>query len=259
MEPIENFKMEVKQNIEGLRRDRDILGLSRIWSMETNRYNYTYNFSWLGRPIIQYPQDMIALQELMWEVKPELVIETGIAHGGSLMLSASMLSLIDICKAIEGKIVYDPNKPRSKVIGIDIDIRLHNRKAIEEHPLSNMITMIEGSSISKEVIEKVHAYAKDFNNILICLDSMHTHEHVLSELEAYTPLLNKGSYCVVFDTLIEDLPDDMFKNKPWGKGNNPKTAVKEFLKNNKSFEIDKEINDKLLISVAPDGYLKRIN
>lgn len=219
---------------------------------------YSYNFEWLGRPIIQYPQDMAAMQEIIWTVQPDLIIETGIAHGGSLIFSASMLALLEYCDAVEKNEVLNPGKPKRRVLGIDIDIRAHNRKAIIEHPMSGRIDMIEGSSIAPEIIAQVHSLAKDYHRILVCLDSMHTHDHVLAELEAYAPLTSIGSYCVVFDTIIEDMPEGFFPDRPWDKGNNPKTAVWEFLKQHKEFEIDKQIEHKLLITVAPDGFLRRI-
>lgn len=209
---------------------------------------YSYNYSWLGRPIIQYPQDMVAMQELIWKVQPDLIIETGIAHGGSLIFSASILELNAICGGCQD----------AEVLGLDIDIRAHNREAIEAHPMFKRISMIQGSSIAPEVIEQVKAKAAGKQKILVCLDSNHTHDHVLAELEAYAPLTSVGSYCVVFDTVIEDLPDDMFGDRPWGVGNNPKTAVWEYLKTHPEFEIDKSIQHKLLITVAPDGYLKRV-
>lgn len=215
---------------------------------ESIKKNYSYNFSWLGRPIIQYPQDIIAMQELIWQIQPDLIIETGIAHGGSLIFSASMLELNAACGGPDNAIV----------LGIDIEIRPHNRKAIEDHPMSRRILMIEGDSTSSEIIAKVCEIAKDKRKILVCLDSNHTHEHVLSEILLYSPFISVGSYCVVFDTIIEDLPDDSYPDRPWGKGNNPKTAVWEFLKKNDRFIIDKDIENKLLITVAPDGYLKCI-
>lgn len=247
MNPVENYKNEVAENIRQLGEDKDVQALSRIWSRETNQHKYTYNFSWLGRPIIQYPQDMVVMQEIIWEVKPDLIIETGIAHGGSLIFSAAMLELVASCTGSEGE-----------VFGIDIDIRAHNREAIEAHPMFKRISMIQGSSIAPETIEQVKAKAAGKQRVLVCLDSNHTHEHVLAELEAYAPLTSVGSYCVVFDTLIEDMPADMFPDRPWGPGNNPKTAVREYLKTHSEFEIDKRIDHKLLISVAPDGYLMRV-
>jgi cephalosporin hydroxylase len=239
MNPIETFKKEVAKNIRQLGEDRD-------------------NFSWLGRPIIQYPQDMNAWQELIWQIRPDLIIETGIAHGGSLIFSASMLALIDMCEAIEQKKPLDPSISRRKVLALDIDIRAHNRAAIEAHPMGSRIQMIQGSSTAPEVITQVHAIASKFSRIMICLDSDHTHDHVLAELNAYAELTSVGSYCCVFDTLIEDMPKEMFKDRSWGPGNSPKTAVWEYVKNHPEFEIDKSIQHKLLITVAPDGWLKRI-
>jgi cephalosporin hydroxylase len=197
----------------------------------------------MGRPIIQFPQDIVSMQEIIWQVKPQLIIETGIAHGGSLIFYASMLELL-------GNDGF--------VLGIDIDIRQHNRLAIEKHPMYKRIKMIEGSSTDQAVIAKVHEMAEGKAPIIVVLDSMHTHDHVFEELNAYSPLVTKGSYLVVFDTVIEDMPADFFPDRPWGRGNNPKTAVWEFLKRNDRFEIDKDIEAKLLITVAPDGYLKCI-
>ncbi|MFH1903485.1 MAG: cephalosporin hydroxylase family protein [Candidatus Omnitrophota bacterium] len=245
---MKKFKNEVNERIKTNACDKKLKASARHFVLASAQPKYSYNFSWLGRPIIQYPQDIVAMQEIIWEVKPDLIIETGIAHGGSLILSASMLALLELSGVIK----------KGKVLGIDIEIREHNRVEIEKHPLSDKIVMIEGSSIDKSIVKQVHAFAKNYNNILVCLDSMHTHDHVLTELNAYAPLVSKGSYCVVFDTLIEDLPADMFPDRPWGKGNNPKTAVREYLKSHSEFELDKSIEHKLLITVAPDGYLKRV-
>lgn len=211
--------------------------------VESCRYNYSYNFSWLGRPIIQYPQDIMAMQEIIWGVKPDLIIETGIAHGGSLIFHASMLELIG---------------GDGLVVGIDIDIRDHNRVEIEAHPMFKRIRMIQGSSIDEAIAAQAAAFARNKKRVLVALDSNHTHEHVLKELELYSKLVTKGSYLVVFDTVIEDMPPHYYQDRPWDKGNNPKTAMREFLKKSGRFEIDREICDKLLLSVAPDGYLRCI-
>lgn len=259
MSEYKKFKEQCSQEIFQQGADSKLLDLTRTWFDQANANKYSYHFEWLGRPIIQYPQDMAAMQELIWEVKPDLIIETGIAHGGSLIMNASFLAMLDYCDAIEKGETLDPSKPKRKVLGIDIDIRAHNRTAIEAHPMANRINMIQGSSIEQDVIAQVHEYAKGYKRILVSLDSNHTHEHVLAELEAYAPLTTKDSYCVVFDTVIEDLTDGMFPDRPWGKGDNPKTAVWKYLKTHPEFEIDKSIQHKLLITVAPDGYLKRIS
>lgn len=243
-----SFEKEVKERIDAIGQNEELKSIAHRFTKTSLAPKYSYNFSWLGRPIIQYPQDIVAMQEIIWEVKPDLIIETGIAHGGSLIFSASMLALLEISGVLKN----------GKVLGVDIDIREHNKVEIEKHPFSNKIKMIQGSSIDEATIKQVHDYAKNFNRVLIVLDSNHTHDHVLAELNTYAPLVSKGSYCVVFDTVIEDMPDGMFSDRPWGKGNNPKTAVKEFLKIHKEFEIDKSIENKLLITVAPDGYLKRV-
>jgi cephalosporin hydroxylase len=241
-----DFAQRNSEFIRKMSKDENLRQLSLEWVKRSGDYEYGYHFTWLGRPIIQLPQDIIAMQEIIWKVKPDLIIETGIAHGGSLIFSASMLALLELTGQIQ----------RGRVLGIDIDIRAHNRQAIEAHPLTSNITMIEGSSIDPAIVAQVKAFAKSSKNVLVCLDSMHTHAHVLAELQAYAPLVSAGSYCVVFDTIIEDMPDDSFPDRPWGKGNNPKTAVWEFLKKNTHFEIDKDLENKLLITVSPDGYLK---
>lgn len=253
------FNDEIKENIEQLSQDNELHRLTQSWLCRSALSNYSYNFSFQGRPIIQYPQDIVAMQELIWQIKPDLIVETGIAHGGSLVLSASMLAILDYCDAVNDNVgTLDVKNSKRKVIGLDIDIRAHNKEAIESHPLAHKIEMLEGSSINSDIIEQVHKIASDYDSVLVCLDSNHTHEHVLAELEAYAPLVTAGSYCCVFDTIIEDMPDDMFPERSWGPGDNPKTAVWEYLKTHPEFAIDKSIQDKLLITVAPDGYLKRI-
>ena len=243
MSEIAKFFAEVADNIAGLRADQDVQALSRIWLREITRHKYAYNFTWLGRPLIQLPQDMVAVQELVWRVKPDLIIETGVAHGGSLIYSASLLELIG---------------GAGRVVGVDIDIRAHNRAEIEKHPLAHRIQLIQGSSVDRSVIRQVREAARGCERVMVLLDSNHTHKHVLQELRGYSPLVTKGSYLVVFDTLIEDMPGDLIKDRPWGKGNNPKTAVWEFLKKNRRFVVDKDVEAKLLLTVAPDGYLKCI-
>lgn len=244
MNEIEKFAAEVRANIAGLISDQDIQALSRIWLREITRHKYAYNFSWMGRPIIQFPQDMLAMQEIIWKTKPDLIIETGIAHGGSLIYYASLLEMI-------GEEGY--------VLGIDVDIREHNRIEIEKHPMSKRIKMIQGSSVDAVIADAVKTHAQGKRSVLVILDSNHTHEHVLKEMELYAPLVTQDNYLVIFDTLIEDMPEDLMNaDRPWGKGNNPKTAVREFMRNSNNFEIDKSIEAKILITVAPDGYLKRV-
>lgn len=244
MDEIEKFKQEVLERIASYESDAVFKELAREWMRQSVLKKYTYNFKWLGRPIIQMPQDIIGLQEIIWEVKPDLIIETGIAHGGSLIFSASMLALLG---------------SGGKVLGIDIDIRRHNREEIEQHPLAKRIEMIEGSSVDDETAQKVYEFAADYSNIMVILDSNHTHAHVKAELEIYSLLVSVGSYLVVFDTFIEDMPPGLYPDRSWNVGDNPKTAVFEFLGENDNFEIDKKVENKLLMTSAPSGYLKRIN
>ena len=253
------FKKEIQDRIAAMREDRVVQDAAMAFLQASTGPQYSYNYHWMDRPIIQYPQDIVAMQELIWEIKPDLIIECGIAHGGSLIFSASMLALLDMCEAIEGGQTLDPATSARKVLGVDIDIRSHNRAAMDAHPMRSRIEMIEGSSIDQGVIAQVQEFAKDYNRILVCLDSMHTHDHVRAELEAYAPLTSVGSYCVVFDTLIEDMPEDAYPDRPWGKGDNPKTAVWDYLESHPEFEIDKSIPDKILITVAHDGFLKRVS
>lgn len=242
MDPIKAFQEETFMRIEEQGRTEALKKAADDFIHESVITKYSYNFSWMGRPIIQYPQDMIAMQEIIWEVKPDLIIETGIAHGGSLIFYASLLELIG-----EGEI-----------LGIDIDIRAHNREEIEKHPMFKRIKMIQGSSVSEEVVSQVKELVKGKSRIMVALDSNHTHDHVLQELNLYAPFVTKDSYLVVFDTIVEDLPEGSTNNRPWGKNDNPKTAVYQFLKDNDQFIIDQKIDNKLLISVSPKGYLQRI-
>jgi len=238
-----SFEAERVRNIEGLISDRELKSLSEKWMVNASKHNYSYNFSWLGRPIIQFPQDIIAMQELIWKVRPDMIIETGIAHGGSLIFYASMMELLG---------------SDGLVVGIDIDIRRHNRNEIEAHPLFRRIQLIVGDSVGQDVVDQVHEEAFGRGRILVVLDSKHTHDHVLKELDSYSSLVTKGSYIVVFDTIIEDFPEGWFSDRPWDKGNNPKTAVDAFLAINPRFRPDKDIEGKLLMTVAPGGYLECI-
>lgn len=242
------FEREVQHRIASNAEDETLKDSAQAFMRASITSKYSYNFFWLGRPIIQYPQDIIAMQKIIWSVKPDLIIETGIAHGGSLIFSASMLELNAACGGPQD----------AEVIGVDIDIRAHNREAIEAHPMFKRVSMIEGSCIAPEIIEQVKYRAARKQRVLVCLDSNHTHDHVLEELETYAQFTSVGSYCVVFDTIIEDMSAEMFPGRSWGPGNNPRTAVREFLKTHLEFEIDKDIEHTLLITAAPGGYLKRV-
>lgn len=255
---IARFEESRDREIDRMRVNSELKELGRRFLVDTGPSRYTYHFDWLGRPIIAFPQDIVAFQEIVWRTRPDLIIEAGIAHGGSLVLSASLLTLLDVCDAAVTGSLYDPCTPNRRVVGIDIDIRQHNRELIEAHPLAARISMIQGSSIDESVVAQVKEIATRFKRVMVCLDSNHTHAHVLQELEAYAPLVSTGCYCIVMDTAIEDVPKDLFPDRPWGPGNNPKTAVHAFLAAHPEFAIDADIHNKLLITVAPDGYLKRL-
>lgn len=244
---IRQFDEECKTRIESYQGDTKLIEAAQKFMTCSAKSKYSYNFRWMGMPIIQYPQDMIAMQEIIWRVRPDLIVETGIAHGGSLVFYASLLELIESDGGTPGEIV-----------GIDIDIRKHNRKRIQEHPMAKRIKMIQGSSTDCDIAKVVKEIAKDKERVIVCLDSNHEHEHVLEELKLYAGMTTIESYCVVFDTIIEEMPEDTYLDRPWGPGNNPMTAVKEFLKINSNYVIDIEIEQKLQITVSPSGYLKRI-
>ena len=248
-----DLQNQVQSNITALASDTSLWDKSLSWMLDVGRHRYTYNFEWMGRPIIQYPQDIIAFQEIVHKVQPDLIIETGVAHGGSLMLSASLLTLLDV---MEGK---DPRKSNRKVIGVDIDIREHNRKAIDSHPLRHKIQLIEGSSVDPAIVKQVHQLAKGSDKILVSLDSNHTKEHVAKELNAYAGLVSVGSYCIVFDTVVEFMQPEFTVGREWGPGNSPMNAVDDFVKLNPNFEVDTSFDSRLLITVARGGYLRRLS
>lgn len=239
--PQQLFAEECATQIAEQGQSQTLKQLARDFYDESAKHKYTYHFSWMGRPIIQLPQDMIAMQELVWRIQPDLIIECGVAHGGSIIYYASLLQLLG----------------HGEVLGIDVDIRAHNRQAIESHPMAHRITLFEGSSIDLDMVERVRAHAQG-KRVMVVLDSNHTHAHVLEELRHYAPLVSVDSYCVVMDTVVEDMPADAFPDRPWGKGDNPKTAVWAFLEENRDFQIDQTVQDKLLLTVASDGYLRRV-
>ncbi|MES1214883.1 MAG: cephalosporin hydroxylase family protein [Bacteroidota bacterium] len=244
MDPIEQFKKERSDALKQMNQDPELKQKSLDWMLHSDKYKYTYNFTWMGRPIIKYPQDIIAMQELIWQVKPDLIVETGIAHGGSIIFSASMMEMLG---------------NDGKVIAVDIDIRKHNRDEIENHPMMKRITMLEGSSIDENIVQQITDYAKGFKNVMVVLDSNHTHDHVFRELELYTPLVSLNSYILLPDTFVEFFPKGYVTDRPWDVGNNPYTAMEAFLKTTDQFVKDEAITNKLLITEAlGGGYLKRI-
>ncbi len=244
MDPIEEFKKERAKAQQEMLLDKELKQKSLDWMLHADKYKYTYNFTWMGRPIIKYPQDIAIMQELIWDVKPDLIIETGIAHGGSIIFSSSMMELLG---------------NGGKVIAVDIDIRKHNRAEIEKHPMMKNITMLEGSSVDEKIVQQIADYAKGFKKVMVVLDSNHSHEHVYRELELYTPLVSVDSYILLPDTFVEFFPKGYVTNRPWDVGNNPYTAMEAFLKTTDKFIKDESVTNKLLITEAfGGGYLKRI-
>lgn len=258
MNPVQQFQAERQAREQAFAQDAAFQQLSQDWLQQSMAKQYVYNFDWLGRPIIQYPQDMWAMQQLVWATRPDLIIETGIAHGGSLVLSASLLALLDLCDAIESGQTLDPRQSQRKVIGVDIDIRPHNREAIEAHPMASRIQMIQGSSVAEDTVAAVHAAARGYRRVMVCLDSMHTHDHVLAELQAYGPLVTPGCYLAVFDTFVEHMPEKFFPNRPWDVGNSPLSAVNAWLPDHPEFEVDDALQARLMVTVAPQGFLRRV-
>lgn len=242
MHPLDLFYEERKKRLAEQGRDGALRRASREFLRESLRSGYSYNFSWLGRPVIQYPQDLVALQEIIWRVRPRLIIETGVAHGGSVIFSASMLELLG---------------GPGLALGIDIDIRAHNRPLIEGHPLAHRLRLLEGGSLDPAIADQARRLAAEGGPVMVILDSDHSHRHVLAEMRLYGPLVTPGSYMVVFDGLVEDFPEAVAPGRPWGPGNNPLSAIWEFLSGPNDFEIDREMEDKLLISAAPSGYLRK--
>jgi cephalosporin hydroxylase len=256
-QPHEEFLNESKQQVLAMAADSELQSVTRDWLTRVGEYKWAYNFTWMGRPAIQFPTDAWAMQEIMWEAKPDVIVETGVAHGGSLVFYAAMLAMLDLSEYLSEE-TAEEFRPRRKVIGVDIEIREHNRRAIDGHPFRPWIALIEGSSTEAPVIERVREESNKYTRRMVVLDSNHTHDHVFAELNAYAPLVTPDQYLVVFDTLVEFIPGPSVRERPWGPGNNPMTAVREFLKQSDQFSIDEHIHNKLQITVAPNGFLKRL-
>ena len=235
------FERRKKVDVAGMRADAEFQELGRRWFDASVRHRYSYNFRWMGLPIIQYPADIVAMQELCWRVRPDLIVETGVARGGSLVFYASMLEMIG---------------GDGLVAGVELALAPENRAAIEGHPLARRIRLIDGSSIAEETVAQVRGLAQGRSTVMVVLDSNHTHDHVLAELRAYAPLVRQGSYIVVFDTVVERLPPAAIGARPWGPGDSPHSAAQAFLRECPRFEVDRGIDDRLLLSVCPEGFLR---
>jgi cephalosporin hydroxylase len=242
-EELDRFYREKEEIIKAMGANDNLKRSTESFMRESLLAKYSYNFAWLGRPIIQYPQDLIALQEIIWETKPRLIVETGVAHGGTAIFFASMLELLG---------------GDGLVLSIDIEIRERNRPLIENHPLAKRVILAERNSLDPEVVAEAYALAKSRGPVMVVLDSNHSHRHVLSELRLYSKLVTPGCYLVVFDGVVENFPEIFADgSRPWGPGDNPLTATREFLAENSDFEIDWNVLNKLAITTAPEGYLKR--
>ena len=246
MDAVAQFQKEKEDNIRAMTQDPETKRVAKQFQDQVSNYKYGYYFTWMGRPIIQLPQDMVTLQEAIMTVQPDLIVETGIAHGGSIIFTASMMELLE---------AYCPENPiRREVVGIDIEIRPHNRTAIEAHPMYKRITMLEGSSIDPSIVEQVRRIAAGHQTVMVLLDSCHTHAHVLEELRCYAPLVSKGSYIVAYDTAVEFV-DRSYSDRPWGKGNNPYTAVQAFVAECDAFAVDPRFEEKSVVSSRAAGWV----
>ncbi|OQA00607.1 MAG: Rhamnosyl O-methyltransferase precursor [Planctomycetes bacterium ADurb.Bin401] len=209
--------------------------------VRADHHRWIHQTNWMGEPILNLPQDMFAIQDIICRTKPKYIIESGVAWGGSLLFYSTIMEAID----------------GGKIIGIDTYIPDDLRERLNSHgKISQRITLINGSSVEQTTVDKVRAIIGDCREVMVVLDSFHTHEHVLNELRLYSPLVGKGFYLVCGDTIVEDIPEQTHRTRPWGRGNNPKTALWQFLKENDRFETDKETDNKLLLTCNPDGYLK---
>lgn len=239
----DEFAKKARTQALALGQDRTVFDSSIDILLAANKYDYAYLWTWMGIPIIQLPADIMATQEVIWATKPDVIIETGVARGGSMVFMASLLELLG----------------NGKVIGVDIDIRAHNRDSIERNPLAKRISLIEGPSTSSSVVDKVRSKIPPGASVMVILDSDHSRDHVLAELRAYASLVTPGCYLVVADTLLGELqPDAELRNrsKAWGKGNEPLSALKIFLEESDRFEVDPVINGKLILSSSTGGYLR---
>ena len=237
----EQFGLEKREDASRMGADEGLRRSALDLYAAADRYNFSYQWTWLGLPIIQIPNDLMICQEIVWATRPQLLIETGVARGGSLIFWASMMQLVG----------------DGVVVGVDVDIRPHNRAAIEDHPLSHRVRLIEGSSTDPEVVAMVAEAAGVAERVAVALDSNHTHDHVLAELELYGPMVTPGQYLIVSDTVIEHIPAQTHRPRPWGPGNGPATAVEAFLAGHPEFRLDDQIDDRILMSSNPGGYLVR--
>jgi cephalosporin hydroxylase len=223
-----------------MQRNNRLLSKAKNVLIKADRYRWLHQNSWMGEPLLNLPQDMFALQEIIYRTKPDYIIETGVAWGGSLLFSASMLELMG------GK----------KVIGIDIYIPKNLRSRLAKSArLFSRIKLVTGSSTDCSTIEKVKKIIGNCKKVVVILDSFHTHDHVLEELRSYAPFVGKGFYLICGDTIVESIPAQGHRPRPWGPGNNPATALKEFLKTKKRFLVDRDIDAKLLFTCHPGGYI----
>ena len=228
---------------DAMSKDQNLQNDAKNVLIKADEHRWIHQGSWLGEPLLNLPQDMVALQDIIWRTKPDFIIEVGVAWGGGILFEAMLLDYID------GK----------KVIGLDIFIPSDLRKRIMNHKkLSDRIELVEGDSTSEETIRKVKTILNGSKKVLVILDSYHTHDHVMNELKTFSQFVGKGHYLICGDTIVEHVPIQKHRPRPWGPGNNPGTAVRQFLVENDSFEIDEDLEKKLLLTCHPGGYLKAV-
>ncbi|NGQ89451.1 cephalosporin hydroxylase [Rhodobacter sp. HX-7-19] len=240
----EAFARHSRDQSVALGKDKEVFDASTNFMLKLDPYDYSYLWTWMGVPIIQMPADILATQEVIWATQPDIIIETGVARGGSVLFMASLLQLIG----------------KGQVIGVDIDIRAHNRDTIENHPMSHRVTLVEGGSTAPETLAAVKALIPEGARVMVILDSDHSRDHVLAECRAYAPLVTEGCYMVVADTMIGHVDESdapRKRSKLWFKGNEPLTALRMFLSENASFEVDEVLNGKLVLSSSPGGYIRK--
>lgn len=240
----EAFARHSRDQSVALGKDKVVFDASTNFMLKLDPYDYSYLWTWMGVPIIQMPADVLATQEVIWATQPDIIIETGVARGGSVLFMASLLQLLG----------------KGQVIGVDIDIRAHNRDTIENHPMSHRVTLVEGGSTAPETLAAVKALIPEGARVMVILDSDHSRDHVLAECLAYAPLVTEGCYMVVADTMIGHVDESdapRKRSKLWFKGNEPLTALRMFLSENASFEVDEVLNGKLVVSSSPGGYIRR--
>lgn len=239
----EDLEKQKRENAGAQRQDEGLARIAHDFVVKSDQYGYGYQWTWCGLPVIQMPQDIVVTQEIIWACKPDVIIETGIAWGGSIALYASLLQLIG----------------KGKVVGVDLNLMNHVADQIMGLPFaSGRVHLYKGSSVDPDIVSRIRAHVSPGQSVMVLLDSNHTHEHVFEELKIYAPLVTKGQFLIVSDTIVEEIPVQEHRPRPWGPGNNPKTALRAYLRDHPEFEVDSYINAKALLTYSPDAYCRKV-